>query len=189
MTKHVTQRKTWKIGILAVLGLALLVSFSCKGPSDPDILANIIAQNLCGAAVDIFMDDVYQFSVEFAADETIYDVSVGTYNLEAKKKGEEAVVYSDTIEITQSLNYIVVIEGPSYIVIENKYGESLNIYMNGTLIGSVPDGGGRVIAKVAFGTHELAATRTVDGVVVETLTLEVEDVGEYLWTIIKPATN
>jgi len=126
MTKHVTQRKIWKIGIFAVLSLAILVSSSCKGSSDPDILANIIAQNLCGAAVDIFMDDVYQFSVEFATDETIYDVSFGTYNLEARKKGEEAVVYSDTMEITQSLNYIVVIEGPSYIVIENKYGESLS---------------------------------------------------------------
>ncbi len=189
MTKHVTQRKIWKIGIFAVLSLAILVSSSCKGSSDPDILANIIAQNLCGAAVDIFMDDVYQFSVEFAADETIYDVSFGTYNLEARKKGEEAVVYSDTIEITQSLNYIVVIEGPSYIVIENKYGEFLDIYMNGTLVGQVPDEGGRVIPKVAFGTHELAATRSVDGLVVETFTLEVEDVAEYLWTIIKPATG
>jgi hypothetical protein len=152
MTKHVIQRKTWKIGIFAVLSLALLVSSSCKSPSDPDIFANIIAQNLCGAAVD-------------------------------------AVVYSDTIEITQSLNYIVVIEGPSYIVIENKYGESLDIYMNGTRIGSVADGGGRVITKVTFGTHNLAATRSVDGVVVEELTLEVEDVAEYLWTIIKPATD
>lgn len=189
MTKHVTHRKSWKVGIFVVLSLALMVSYSCKSPSEPDIAANIVAQNLCGTALDIFLDGVYQFSVEFATDETIYDVPAGTYHLQAKKKGEELLVYNDTLEITQSLNYIVVIEGPSYIVVENQYGQSLNVYMNGILVGGVPDKEGAVIPKVAFGTHELAAVRASDNLLVESLTLEVQDVAEYRWTIPPPDTD
>ncbi len=189
MTKHVSHREPWKIGIFVVLCLALLVSYSCKGPGEPDLLANIVAQNLCGAALDIFLGGVYQFSVEFAADETIYDLPIGNYNLQAKKKGEEILVYSETIEITQSLNYIVVIEGPSLIVFANEYGETLNFYMNGVLIGGVPDQEGAVIPNVAFGTHELAAARAPDNLLVDSLTLEVDDVAEYVWLVGPPATK
>jgi len=189
MTKHVTLRKTGKIGTFAVLCLAILVSGSCKSPSEPEIFANIVAQNLCGAAVDIFMDGVYQFTVEFAADETIYDVPVGTYSLQAKKQGEEVLVYSDTIEITQSLNYIVVIEGPSHIIVKNDYGQAVNVYMNGVLVGGIQSNQGVVIPNVAFGTHELAASRTSDNLLVDSISLEVEDVAEYVWIIAPPAAS
>ena len=175
--------------MFVVLSLAVLVSNSCKSPSEPDILANIIAQNLCGTAVDIFLDGVYQFYVEFAADETIYNVPVGTYSLQAKKKGEELLVYSDTVEVTQSLNYVVVIEGPSHIVVQNLYGESLYIYMNSILVGTVSNNDGAVIPNVTFGTHELAAVRTSDNILVESLTLNVEDVAEYFWIISAPDTD
>jgi hypothetical protein len=189
MKKHTALRKIGKVGTFALLGLALLVSFSCKSATEPEVLANIIAQNLSGAALDIFRDGVYQFSVEHATDETIRDLPLGTYNLQAKKKGEDIQVTSDTLEVTQSSNYVWVIEGPSYIVIENKYGVSLDIYMNGTYVGPVPKDEGRVITKVAFGSHELAAARSQDGLVVEQLTLEVNDVAEYIWTIEPPATR
>ncbi len=189
MMKHVKQRKTWRIGILAVLSMALLTSFSCKNTNDPEMLATILAQNICGAAVDVFLNGVYQFSVEHATDETIPDVPFGTYTLEARKKGEDMLVFSGPLDITDNLKYIWVIEGPSYIVISNQYGESLDIYMNGSFVGPVPDKEGRVIPSIGFGTHEMVAARSVDGIVVEKLNLEVVEVAEYQWTIIKPITN
>jgi len=60
--------------------------------------------------------------------------------------------------------------------------------MNGTLVGGVPDKEGSVLPKVAFGTHELAAVRATDNLLVDSLTLEVQDVAEYRCTIIPPTT-
>jgi hypothetical protein len=99
------------------------------------------------------------------------------------------LVFSGPLDITDNLKYIWVIEGPSYIVITNKYGETLDIYMNGSFVGPVPDKEGWVIPSVGFGTHEMVAARSVDGIVVEKLNLEVVEVAEYQWTIIKPITN
>jgi hypothetical protein len=42
---------------------------------------------------------------------------------------------------------------------------------------------------VGFGSHELAAARSQDGLVVQQLTLNVEDVAEYIWTITPPASR
>ncbi len=183
MMKHVKQRKIRRIGILVVLSMVLLASSNCRNTTEPEILADIVAQNLCGAAVDVFFDGVYQFSVEHATDETIFDIPFGSYTLEAKKKGEEMVVFSGPIEIADSLTYIWVIEGPSVIIVGNAYGEALDIYMNGSYAGQVPTDQSREIANIAFGTHYMGATRARDNVVVEELTLEIEEVAKYAWLI------
>jgi len=114
--KHIKQRKICRIGILVVVSMVLLVSSDCRNTTEPEILADITAQNLCGAAVDVFFNGVYQFSLEHATDETIFDVPFGSYTLEAKKKGEEMLVFSGPIDIADSLTYIWVIEGPSVII-------------------------------------------------------------------------
>jgi len=178
-----TLHKGWKVGFLALLGLVLIVTPHCKNTTDPDTLADIVAQNLCGAGVDVFLDGAFQFTVEHASDETISGVSFGTYQLEAKKKGTEILVFSGPIECTQSLKYIWVIEGPSKIVVGNAYGEAIDIYMNGVYAGEVPKDATREIPNIGFGTHELAAARTRDGVQIEKVTIEIEDVAIYQWLI------
>ncbi|MFA9453935.1 MAG: hypothetical protein ACERK6_08475 [Candidatus Aminicenantaceae bacterium] len=183
MMKHAKQRNIFRIGTLVVLSMVLLASFSCTNTTEPEVLADIVAQNLCGAAVDVFLDGVYQFSVEHATDETIYDLPFGSYTLEAKKKGEEMLVFSGPIEVTESLRYIWVILGPSTILIGNAYGETIDIYMNGSYAGQIPTDESREIPNIAFGTHYLGATRVRDNVVVDELTLEIEDVGNYAWLI------
>jgi len=181
--KHIKQRKICRIGILVVVSMVLLVSSDCRNTTEPEILADITAQNLCGAAVDVFFNGVYQFSVEHATDETIFDVPFGSYTLEAKKKGAAMLVFSGPIDIADSLTYIWVIEGPSVIIIGNAYGEALDIYLNGSYAGQVPKDESREIANIAFGTHYLGATRARDNIVVEELTLEIEEVAKYAWLI------
>jgi hypothetical protein len=180
---HRSQRRRWKIGFFALLALVLIFTPHCKNTTEPETVADILAQNLCGAAVDVFLDGVYKFTVDHATDERISGLPFATYMLEAKKMGTEILVFSEPIDLTQSLTYIWVIEGPSVILIGNAYGEDLDIFMNETYAGGVPADESREIPKVGFGNHNLAAFRARDNILVEELSLDIEDVAKYVWLI------
>jgi hypothetical protein len=180
---HKSRRRRWKPGLFALLSLILIAFPHCKDTTGPENMADILAQNLCGAPVDVFLDGVYQFTVEHATDKRISGLSFATYMLEAKKQGTEILVFSEPMEVNQTITYIWVIDGASVILIGNDYGEDLDIFMNEIYAGVVPNKESREIPNVGFGTHKLEAVRVRDNIKIDEISLDIEEVARYVWLI------
>ncbi len=171
---------------VAFWGIFLVAQGGCKNSTDPDeFLANIIASNDCGVALDIFVDSAFQFSLEHQEDKAIENVSQGTHELLAKKKIDAAVVFSDLMDVSQSGNYNWIIESPADIKIENAYGELLSVYADGSLLGEIEDQANQVIQNVPFGVHKFDAVRKSDSVLVKSIEIDIQENKEYIWTISK----
>lgn len=173
-------------GVAALLGIFLFTFMSCKSPSGPDDLtADVTVNNGCGVAADVFMDGTFKVSVENGSNKVIGDVTKGVHLFEAKKAGTAMLVFSGTLDIDPSYNYVLVIEGPSTIVVNNKYGETLQITMDGTVLGDLEDESSKTISKVTLGVHSLKAAKKSDSTVVASTSIDVNEVKEYTWTIAK----
>jgi len=158
---------------------------SCKSPENPDIeiTANIFVSNECGLEIDVFMDGVFQFSIEFLYYEVIENVSAGTYEIVAKKKDTEEEIMTDTVDVNASDDYWVSILYSASLKIINEYGEILNIYTNGSLQGELEDKESQVFDNVPYGEHVLEASKTSDNTLVASTTINVVEEKEYTWTI------
>jgi hypothetical protein len=172
-------------GIVIFLGIFLCASTGCKSPEDPDaeISANIFVSNECGLAIDVYMDGVYQFPLEFLYYEVIANVSGGVYEIVAKKKGTEEVIATAMINVTASVEIWVSILYSASLKIANEYGETLNIYTNGSLQGELEDKESQVFDNVPYGEHVLEASTTSDNTLVASITINVVEEKEYTWTI------
>ena len=95
-------------GILFWISIFLLAPISCKnttGPDSENTVINITVSNECGVAVDIYMDNNIQFSVEYQESRTIQNVSLGDHEFLAKKKGTQTVLSSLSVELTEITDF------------------------------------------------------------------------------------
>jgi hypothetical protein len=77
------------------------------------------------------------------------------------------------------------VEGPSSITVTNKYGETLQIFADGILMGDLADTLSETITKVTIGEHTLTAVKKSDSTQVAETTIIVNEVKEYSWVITK----
>lgn len=179
-----TRKKLLTSCIIILLGIFACSMIGCKSPESADeIKANIFVSNECGIDIDVYLDGVFQFSVEFLYYEVIQNVPAGVYEIVAKKKDIEEVLSTNTIDVYTSGEYWVTILSTASIKIINEYGETLNIYTNGSLQGELGDGEEQVFTNVPFGDHVLEASKTSDNTLVESVTINVVEEKEYTWTI------
>jgi hypothetical protein len=188
MAKTKKQKKMSYLGMIVLLAIFMLALISCKNPTSPDqepTQATITVGNVCGAAVDIYLDGTFQFSIEHLESNVIQNVSLGAHELEAKKKDTEILVSSYSFEISQLSDYIWTVQSSAIITIKNEYGETLSIYTDGSYQDDLDDQVTMIFENVPFGEHLLEAVRPSDEVKVASITVDVDENIEYLWTISK----
>jgi hypothetical protein len=176
-------KKVW-IPVLIFFVFSLFSLNNCKSPNSPENMsAKIFISNECGADIDVYMDGVFQFSVEFLYYEVIEDVSGGTYEIVAKIKDTENVQSIATVVVDVSGDYWVTILCDASIKVINEYGETLNIYTNGSLQGELDHQESQVFTNVPYGKHILEASKASDNTLVASTTVDVVQQIEYAWTI------
>ena len=178
------RNKLWTSGIIVLLIIFVCSMISCKSPESPEeITATIYVSNECGIAIDVYMDGVHQFSVEFLYYDAIQDLPVGAYEIVAKEKDTEEVLHTETVDVNASGDYWVNVLYDASLKVINEYGESLYIYTNGSLQGELGDGKSQVFTNVPYGEHALEASTASDNTLVASTTINVEEEKEYTWTI------
>ncbi|MFC2157292.1 hypothetical protein ACFLT9_05590 [Acidobacteriota bacterium] len=181
MLKHKINRT---IGIIILIAISMFAITSCKSPSGVDIVATVTINNACGAAVEIYMDGIFRFILATGLSQAIENVAEGAHLLDAWKEGTEILVNSDGFNISSSGGYNWDIPGPSRIVITNNYGETLSIYLNGDLLGTLDNTFSEGVNEITFGQHNLEAKKN-DNSTAATFTIDVTDVGEFFWEILQ----
>ena len=182
--KSVFRAKLSTAGIVFVLAIFLSFSISCKSPESSDnVSATISVSNECGLAIDVYMDGVFQFSVEFLYYDVIQNVPAGSYEIVAKKKDTEDVLSTVTVDVNASGDYWVTILSAASINIINNYGETLNIYTNGSLQGELDHEESQLFSNVPYGDHTLEASKASDNTLVATTIISVVEEKEYTWEI------
>jgi hypothetical protein len=177
------QKKILTCGILAFLLVFLCSSIGCKKIAA--LVTDLVIDNQCGVAVDIFMDGTYLFSIEYLENKTAEDVAQGSHFLEAKKRGTGIIVASITQEVVGGGNLLWIVETSASITVTNEFGEELRIYANGTYIGNLADKQSDTVANVIYATHQFDANKASDNTNVASHTFNVVDNIEYTWTIRK----
>lgn len=174
-------------GMVALVGILCAALLSCKSPSGPDenLSAEINIFNTCGAAVDIYVNEVFKTALENDSDTTIKVVNEGIYQLGAIKTGSEIVVSVGQAQVYLGGSYTWDINGPSSIIVTNSYGETLQIHVNGTYLGDLDTSYSEEVTNVTFGEHTLEAKKPSTGEVAASITFEVNDAADYFWEITK----
>lgn len=188
MAKLKNHKKRTYAGIIIGLGIIILASISCKnphGPEDENSQANIIVINDCGVALDIYMNENFQFSIEYKDRSTISNLSLGLYKFEAKKKGTEIEIMSLSVELFEAIDYEWTIQSSANLHISNEYGETLNIFVDGNLVSDVDSQGTLIIQNILLGERLLEAKRPEDSAVVASITIDISENEDYFWTISK----
>ncbi len=181
----IKQNKMYGSAVAVFLGILLAVQAGCNNSTGPDdFLANIIASNDCGIAVDIFLDNELQFSLENQESKAIEKVSQGIHVLLAKKKSDGIEVFSDMIDVSRSGNYNWIIESPADVKLVNSYGDLLSVYADGSLLGDLEDQTSQVIQNIPYGKHRFDAVRKSDNTLVKSTEIDIQENKEYTWTII-----
>ncbi|MGB2955075.1 MAG: hypothetical protein WBB64_03805 [Anaerolineales bacterium] len=187
MTRQKKHKGIRAAGMVALLGIFCAAFMSCKSPSSPDEESNaeVYIVNVCGAAVDVYINEVFKTTLENDSDTTIEIVTEGIYLLEASKTGTDISVSVGEVEIFLGDVYTWNIWGPSTITITNNYGENLQIHVNGILLGDLDNSYSEQISEVTFGEHSLEAKKSTTGEVAASITFQVNDVADYFWNITK----
>ena len=180
-------KKVFLTGIVILLCIFFFSSVNCKSPSSPDtvIVAKITFNNDCGVSLDIYMDGIFQFSLDYLYSHFIESVSEGTHFLEAKKSGTLELVQEATFDVEAGIEYVWTILSPASVLVTNEYGESINIYADNYLQISVEDQKSSSIYNITYGEHLLQAIRTADttGTVIASIIIDIVENKEYLWTV------
>jgi len=179
------KKKLWAPGIIVLLGIFMCSMISCKSPEDPALVisANIFVSDECGLALDVYMNGDYQFSLEYLYYDVIKNVSSGVHEIVAKKKDAEEVIVTEIVNVTASGEIWVWIKYSASLKIVNEYGETLNIYTNGSLQGELEDKESQIFDNVPYGEHVLEVSKTSDNTFVASVTINVLEEKEYTWTI------
>jgi hypothetical protein len=165
-----------------------MVLIGCKnttGPTEEQTTASITADNDCGIALDIFMDSIFQFSIDFEESRTIADISLGEHEFEAKSKGTETVLSYLSVELLEPSGYVWTIISEASLHITNEYGESLNIYGDGDLLSEIGSPATLIIESVLYGERFLEAKKVSDGTLAASVTIDFAENKAYFWTINK----
>ena len=171
-------------GTITWLGILLIALVGCKdnATTDEALQANIIVSNECGIPIDVFMNGDYQFSLDYWEFNTIMNVALTTHELLAKWKGIEKVVLTDSVEVGSLSEHVWTVRSLADIIISNEYGETLNIYGDGSLQLEINDGESEALESIPYGPHVMEA-RKLDNTVVATITITIEENKEYTWTV------
>lgn len=169
---------------LLLSGLMIFVLSECKSSTSSSTgEADIAVTNEYGEALNIYMDGVYQFLLEYKDTKEIDNVSLATHKLEARKVGTDAVVDSKEIDVEDKQDYTWTINGPPRIQVTNNYGETLSIYMDYTYQFDLRDKEDRWIYDVTFADHFLQAIRPSTGKEVASKTITVNEDTTYSWSV------
>jgi len=178
------------IGILAFAGGLMFLTFGCKSPTSPngEGEADIIVYSRIEDILDIYMDGALWFSIKYKNSIEIDNVSMGIHELQARNQKTGFIVDSETINVTEKIDYAWTIEDPADINVTNNYGQTLKIYMDDNYLFDLVDEENRWIIDVSHGEHFLKAIRANDGKQVASITLNITEDQDYSWTI-KMITN
>ena len=188
MAKIKKQKKIPHAGIIFWLSILLLAPICCKstsGPNDGITTITITVSNECGVALDIFMDNNFQFSVEYQESNNIPNVSLGEHEFEAKKKGTEVLMSYISVELTETTNFVLTILSEASLHINNEYGESLNIYGDGDLLSDIGSPATLIIENILYGEHLFEAKKVSDGTEVASISIDFAENKAYFWIINK----
>jgi hypothetical protein len=185
MKNRIKQRMNQSAGIILFIGILLFALASCKSPNgvDSNIKAKITITNSCGASVEIYFDGRFSFVIANGLSQVIENIAQGAHLLDAWKEGTDMLVASEGFNISSSGDYTWQIEGPSRIIVTNKYGETLKIQIDGSYLGDLDNTYSEGITKITFGLHTLDAIK--NNTVVATITIDVTEVKDYYWEIEK----
>lgn len=186
MVKQIEQRINRSVGIIFLMGILLFGLMNCKSPNgiDSNFEATIKVINLCGATVEIYIDDNLIFTLANGLEQVIDNIVKGSHLLEAFKAGTNMLVAAEAFDISTSGDYWWEIFGPSRIIVTNNYGETVKILVNGSYLGDLDDTFSEGITKVTFGEHKLDAIKSNDEVAA-TITIDVTEIKDYFWSIQK----
>ena len=188
MTEHKKHKKYPRGGVIFWVSIFLLTLYSCKNTTSPDdtnAVASVTVSNECGIAVDVYMDQIFQFSLDYQESRTIVDISLGGHEFESKKKGTETQLSFLSVEIAERGEFIWTLQSEASLHVTNSYGETLDIYGDGELLSDIDALGTLVIENVLLGERVFRANLHSDGSEVATLTIEMDENKPYFWTITK----
>lgn len=183
--------KTGVVLLIVLLALSLTACESIFGPSadddddddDDDDEARILVYNNYGVELAIYMDGTFQFLVANGDSAKIRNVTLDDHELDAMLPGTSTVVESEEIDVTDYTDYSWTIDDSPDINVSNKYGVTLQIYMDGTYRFDLVDEENRWLMDVSFGEHFLRAVKLSDGKEVASTTLDIDENTDYTWTI------
>jgi len=180
--KKSIENRALAYGILVLICVFLLGMGGCKKIPIPDGIITI--SNECGLAIDVFINGVYQFFVEYEDTRSIEELEDGVYEVEARRKGTGEFVGRETIDVIFNRIYTWSVLSSASIKIINKYGETLSIYGDDIHSGDIEDQADATMEHVPYGDRKLEA-KTSDDAVVATTTISVLVDITYEWTINK----
>jgi hypothetical protein len=175
------KNRAWTFGVVLVVCAFMVGMIGCK-PDPP--LSNITVSNECGLAIDVFMDGIFQFYLEYGFMKTIEEVEWGTYQLEARRNSTGELVNSDEISVRVNENFKWRVWSSADIKITNNYGEKLKIYGDNVYIGELEDQTNSYMEHVPYGDRKLEAKLSDDTVVASTTVSVLENI-VYEWTVEK----
>ena len=182
--------KKFNIFCFLSLSLIFLLFFigSCKSPESPedetpDGTASIEITNDFGEAMDIYMDGIFIFVIDYNESKTIEDVSIGSHQLIGYRVNTTIQLASLKIEVTSSSDYIWFIDDPADIKVQNYSGYNLSIYMDDDFMFNLADEEDRWILDVTHEKHYLKANKISDGSEYASITIEVTENKDYSWLI------
>jgi len=186
MTKLKKHKINLFAAIITIVGILILTSISCKSPTTPEATeASLTITNHCGVAVDILMDGVWQFTIEYLQSSTISIPTLGVHEFEARKQGTGTVVSSTSEDITEYTNLAWTVLTSADISIINNFGETIDIYGDGDLQGSINDQETGTLSRTPYGEHFLEATKSGETDVIASITLDITENIQYTWTVNK----
>jgi len=183
MTRYKNKTARTMIVILSLLGFFLFASTTCKSPEEESSLASIDVSNECGVAIDIFMDGVFQFALEYLAVNTIENVNLGVHDFVAKKMGSDFVVVSENFDIYSGGELVWTIKSPATLKVTNAYGQTVSIYANAEYQRDLEDQESITFEDVLYGEYQFDAIRTSDSLLVDSKYINVVENQEYVWLI------
>jgi hypothetical protein len=171
----------------AVLALAaglMVLAWACKSPIAPSGgEADITITSNWDSPVNVYMDGVFKFPLNYKETAEIDDVSFQDHLLEAKDLATGEPVASTTIEVKGAEKYTWTIEHRARINCDNGTNEALRIFLDGVFQFDLADRENRWIINVTLGSHFLKALRAGDGKEIAAITLDVSENKDYAWGI------
>ena len=88
-------------------------------------------------------------------------------------------------DINEYKNFAWTVLTSADISIINNYGETIDIYGDGDLQGSVNDQETGTLSRTPYGDHLLEATKSGETDVIASITLDITENIQYTWTVTK----
>jgi len=181
-----------KIKLFCCLSLLMVIFLfftgSCKSPESPDeqptdTTSSIKITNDFGEAMDIYMDGVFIFVINYNEVKIIEDVSIGEHQLIGYRVNTTIQLASLKIDISSVGDYAWYIDDPADINVQNVSGYDLSISMDNQFLFNLSDEENRWILDVTHEKHYLKANKISDGSEYASITIEVTENKDYAWTI------